>query len=93
MCRTRATTAEVTEHFGQRRDAEIYRSRPGLGDVLAARVLGEFGDEPDRYSVIRVRKAYAGTSPITRASRRRCTPARSATAARAIPCRPRRPHR
>jgi Transposase/Transposase IS116/IS110/IS902 family len=59
---------QVQAHFGQHPDAEIYRSQPGLGDVLGARVLGEFGDDPQRYPSARARKNYAGTSPITRAS-------------------------
>jgi transposase len=58
----------VAEHFGRHRDAEIYTSLPGLGVLLAARVLGEFGDDPDRYADAKARKNYAGTSPITRAS-------------------------
>ena len=45
----------------------MVRSLPGLGTVLGARVLGEFGDEPDRYATAKSRKNYAGTSPITRA--------------------------
>ena len=60
--------AVVGEHFGRHRDAEIYISLPGLGVILAARVLGEFGDDPDRYADAKSRKNYAGTSPITRAS-------------------------
>jgi Transposase IS116/IS110/IS902 family len=36
--------------------------------VLAARVLAEFGDDPDQYVSTKARKAYAGTAPITRAS-------------------------
>ena len=40
----------------------------GLGVVLAARVLAEFGDDPNRYVSAKARKAYAGTAPITRAS-------------------------
>jgi len=44
------------------------RSQPGLGVVLAARVLAEFGDDPNRYASARAGKAYAGTAPITRAS-------------------------
>jgi hypothetical protein len=36
--------------------------------ILGARVLGEFGDDPNRYADTRCRKNYAGTSPITRAS-------------------------
>ncbi len=58
----------VGDHFGRHRDSEIYISLPGLGVVLAARVLGEFGDDTDRYVDAKARKAYAGTAPITRAS-------------------------
>lgn len=58
----------VGDHFGRHRDAEIYTSLPGLGVVLAARVLGEFGDDPTRYVDSKARKAYAGTAPITKAS-------------------------
>ena len=36
--------------------------------TLGARVLGEFGDDPNRYADTKSRKNYAGTSPITRAS-------------------------
>lgn len=60
--------AVVEAHFGQHPDAEIYTSQPGLGVVLAARVLGEFGDDPHRYTDAKARKNYAGTSPITKAS-------------------------
>jgi transposase len=59
---------QVGACFGRHPDAEVYRSQPGLGEVLGARVLGEFGDDPDRYAGARARKNYAGTSPITRAS-------------------------
>jgi transposase len=58
----------VSAHFGRHRDAEIYASQPGLGAILAARVLGEFGDDPHRYADAKARKSYAGTAPITRAS-------------------------
>jgi transposase len=60
--------AVVGEHFGRHRDAEIYLSLPGLGAILAARILGEFGDDPDHYADAKARKNYAGTSPITKAS-------------------------
>ncbi|MGH3273016.1 MAG: IS110 family transposase, partial [Streptosporangiaceae bacterium] len=59
---------QVEAHFGQHPDAEIYLSQPGMGAVLGARVLGEFGDDPDRYADGKARKNYAATSPITRAS-------------------------
>lgn len=64
---------QVTACFGRARDAEIYLSQPGLGPILAARVLGEFGDDPDRYATARNRKNYAGTSPITRQSGKKKT--------------------
>ena len=59
---------ELEVHFEQHPDAEVVRSLPGLGTILSARVLGEFGDEPNRYATAKHRKNYAGTSPITRAS-------------------------
>jgi hypothetical protein len=59
---------ELEVHFEQHPDAEVIRSLPGLGIILSARVLGEFGDEPNRYATPKSRKNYAGTSPITRAS-------------------------
>lgn len=59
---------ELTANFEQHPDAEVVRSLPGLGTILSARVLGEFGDAPNRYANAKSRKNYAGTSPITRAS-------------------------
>ena len=59
---------QVGAHFGRHPDAEIYLSQPGIGLVLGARVLGEFGDDPGRYASGKARKNYAATSPITRAS-------------------------
>jgi len=40
----------VEQHFGRHPDADIYASQPGLGVILGARVLGEFGDATDRYA-------------------------------------------
>jgi transposase/transposase IS116/IS110/IS902 family protein len=72
-----AYTAEIAEleqalaaHFEQHPDAKIVRSLPGLGTVLGARVLGEFGDDRTRFTSPQSRKNYSGTSPITRASGR-----------------------
>lgn len=59
---------QVEAHFGRHSDAEIILSQPGLGPVLGARVLAEFGDAPGRYTCAKARKNYAGTSPITRQS-------------------------
>jgi transposase len=62
---------ELEGSFEQHPSAEVLRSPPGLGIVLGARVLGEFGDDPTRYADARARRNYAGTSPITKASGRR----------------------
>ena len=63
----------LADRFEQHPDADIYLSLPGLGDVLGARVLGEFGDDPDRYATAKSRKNYAGTSPLTVASGKKRT--------------------
>jgi transposase len=60
--------SEVEAHFGRHPDAEVILSQPGIGVVLGARVLAEFGDAPGRYTSAKARKNYAGTSPITRQS-------------------------
>ena len=59
---------QVEADFGRHPDAEVYRSQPGLGAILGARVLGEFGDDPHRYRDGKARRNYAATSPLTRAS-------------------------
>lgn len=60
--------AKLSDSFEKHPDAEILLSQPGLGVVLGARVLGEFGDDRSRYIDARARKCYAGTAPITKAS-------------------------
>lgn len=62
--------SQLGEAFEQHPDAGIYLSQPGLAVVLGGRVLGEFGDDPDRYADVKSRRNYAGTSPITVASGR-----------------------
>jgi transposase len=64
---------QVEAHFSQHPDAEIIVSQPGLGLILGARVLGEFGDDPHRYVSAKARKNYAATSPVTRQSGKKKT--------------------
>jgi transposase len=61
----------VASHFGRHRDADIYASQPGLGIILSARIMAEFGDDPHRFADVRARNNYAGMAPITRASGRK----------------------
>jgi transposase len=63
-----ALEAELAASFKVHPDAEIYLSQPGLGNVLGARALGEFGDDPNRFINGKARRNYASTSPITKAS-------------------------
>jgi hypothetical protein len=79
---TRSTVAVITslnreialleealgEGFDEHPDAKIIRSLPGLGTILGARVLGEFGDDRTRFATAKSRKNYAGSAPITKAS-------------------------
>lgn len=66
-----AVEIELAQHFRKHPDADIYLSLPGLGVILGARVLGEFGDDPNRFTDAKCRKNYAATSPITVASGRK----------------------
>jgi transposase len=63
-----ALEQQLAARFAAHSDAVIVRSLPGLGVVLGARVLGEFGDDPGRYQTAKGRKAFAGTAPVTRSS-------------------------
>jgi len=58
----------LADSFRKHPDAAIYLSLPGIGDVVGARMLGEFGDDPNRYADAKSRRNYAGTSPVTRQS-------------------------
>ncbi len=62
---------QLAARFEQHPDAELITSMPGLASVLGARVLAEFGDDPNRYADAKARANYAGTSPITIASGKR----------------------
>jgi len=60
----RALAAE----FDQHPLSPVLRSAPGLGPILAARVLAEVGDDPTRFTTAAGLRAFAGTAPVTRAS-------------------------
>ena len=59
---------QVTASFRRHPDAAIYLSQPGIAEILGARQLGEFGDDPHRYASAKARKNYAASSPVTRQS-------------------------
>lgn len=59
---------ELEQLFNQHPDAEILLSLPGMGTVIGARALAEFGDDPNRFVDAKARKNATGTSPVTRQS-------------------------
>lgn len=67
----RAYEAEIQRLLTQHPDSELFRSLPGAGDLLAARILGNLGDRRDRYPTVRPVQALAGTVPVTRQSGKR----------------------
>ncbi len=60
----------LAAEFEQHPLAPVLRSAPGLGPILAARVLGEIGDDRTRFATAGGLRAFAGTAPVTRASGR-----------------------
>ena len=62
--------AELGREFETHPLAPVLRSAPGLGPILAARVLAEVGDDPHRFTTADGLRAFAGTAPVTRASGR-----------------------
>lgn len=65
-----ALEAELGREFETHPLAPVLRSAPGLGSVLAARMLAELGDDPTRFASVKGVRAFAGTAPVTRASGR-----------------------
>jgi transposase len=49
-------------------DGELYDSLPGAAVLLAARMVGELGDNRDRYRDASSAQCEAGTAPVTRES-------------------------
>jgi transposase len=62
--------AAMTAEFDAHPDAGILTPTPGLGPILAARVLGEIGDDRTRFPATQNLRSFAGTAPITKASGR-----------------------
>ncbi|MDG4803613.1 IS110 family transposase [Micromonospora sp. WMMD980] len=59
---------EVEVLADQHPQTEIYRSFPGMGPLLAARLLAELGDDPRRFPTSRNLRAFCAATPITWAS-------------------------
>jgi transposase len=62
--------AAIEDLFGSHPHARVLTSFPGVGTIVGARLLGEIGDDPTRFTDGRAPKRYAEAAPITNASGR-----------------------
>ncbi len=63
-------TKRIRELLATHPDAAIFLSFPGMGDVTAAIMLAEMGEDRARFPTADVLLAETGTAPVTRSSGR-----------------------
>lgn len=61
---------EIARLLNEHPDSELFLSLPGAGEILAARMLVEIGDNPYRHRALQELRCLAGTAPVTVASGR-----------------------
>ncbi len=66
----RVITKRIRELLATHPDAAIFLSFPGMGDVTAAIMLAEMGEDRARFPTADVLLAETGTAPVTRSSGR-----------------------
>lgn len=66
----RQITKHLRERLAAHPDASIFLSFPGMGDVTAATLLAEMGEDRDRFPTAGTLLAETGMAPVTRASGR-----------------------
>jgi transposase len=66
----RAITKRTRQQLAAHPDAHIFLSFPGMGDITAATMLAEMGEDRSRFPTADVLLAETGTAPVTRASGR-----------------------
>jgi transposase len=66
----REITRRIRERLAQHPDAAIFLSFPGMGEVTAATMLAEMGEDRARFPTADVLLAETGTAPVTRSSGR-----------------------
>ncbi len=57
--------AAIEALFAQHPDHDIYDSLPGVGKKLGPRLLGELGDDRDRFADAEGLQGHGGTAPVT----------------------------
>ena len=78
---------QLGEHFEAHPDAKIIRSLPGLGMILGARVLAEFGDDRTATTMRSVARTMPARHPSPKhpANTASCSPATPATSGSLMP--------
>ena len=66
----RTISKRIRERLAEHPDAVIFLSFPGMGDVTAATMLAEMGEDRERFPTADVLLAETGTAPVTRSSGR-----------------------
>lgn len=66
----RTITKRIRERLADHPDASIFLSFPGMGEVTAAIMLAEMGEDRARFPTADVLLAETGTAPVTRSSGR-----------------------
>jgi transposase len=66
----RTVTRRIREQLAGHRDAAVFLSFPGMGQITAATMLAEMGEDRARFPTPDTLLAETGTAPITRASGR-----------------------
>ena len=66
----RVITKQIRERLAEHPDASIFLSFPGMGEVTAATMLAEMGEDRTRFPTADVLLAETGTAPVTRSSGR-----------------------
>lgn len=69
----RAVTKRISQRLHAHPDAGIFLSFPGMGEVTAATMLAEMGEDRTRFPTVDVLLAETGTAPVTRSSGRSST--------------------
>jgi len=66
----RAITTRIRSRLAAHPDAVIFLSFPGMGEITAATMLSEMGEDRSRFPAAEVLLAETGTAPVTRSSGR-----------------------
>jgi len=66
----RAITKRIQDRLADHPDASIFLSFPGMGQITAATMLAEMGEDRGRFPTPDVLLAETGTAPVTRSSGR-----------------------